>query len=123
MGWGVHEFAAALIFADVAPPAPDHAIPVALLSVLGIVLAALITGYFATRSPRETQSAVRLTEAEFRRSLIESRDAAERDLAYAENDLRDGRARLAALEAFLWRRRYDPSRILTGEESPDAVRT
>lgn len=86
----------ALVLSELAPQTPpDHTVLVAVLSVVGIVGAALITGLLATRSPRPPRDSQLLS---------------------------DQAKRLEALEAFLWRRRYDPGKIITGEERPEDVR-
>lgn len=106
--------------------APDHTVQNALIGATGLVAVALITGYFGTRTrSREPHwdDHNRQTDEEYHRQLQGLITEAEYDQAIAENEVLDLQRRVLVLERFLWRRRYDPTKVLVGDETDEATRS
>lgn len=90
------------------PPAADHAIVVALITVLGGGCLGVISSFVITRGghkPHEDALPI----------VIAGDDHADDVLELAQ--------RVGAYRTFLARAGYDPDRITTGMESPDTVRS
>lgn len=117
----MHDTAARLAsLADSAPP-PDHSVLIALLGVTGLVLASLIGVWAGTRTRDQSDDRGRQGRSSLISALAAQRES-EHDAAIAINDWRDEQMRRRILERFLWIRRYDPTKIVTGEEDDDDVR-
>lgn len=80
--------------------ASSTVVPVALIGSAGLVLSALVTGFFGTRGERRREPEPDGWEA-----------------AHVEDELREVRGLLAARDRWLYRHGFDASRIVTGEES------
>lgn len=118
--------------ADDAPAAPSTSAPtvtLALIGLAGLVLSALITGYFGTRGERPRRVA---EPGDGQREVDELRrqvDELTHEAALAENEGRDAhveierlRVRCAVLERAHWRRGLDPWRFITGDEDDSHAR-
>jgi hypothetical protein len=117
------------LLADAAPPSTDPtSVKVALIGFAGLVVSSLSVGGFALARDylrtRATPGVLPHPEDRRTNRVLEI----EWDAAHCENEAREARKTIArqaerihSLERFLYRHRFDPAKISTGEEPDEAA--